>query len=51
MRRLTPDMARVAQGIAVHILYDEFAPKPTSRFHVYGNTRRGIGASDKPATA
>jgi len=31
-------------------MYDEFAPKLTNRFHVYGITRRGIGASDKPAT-
>ena len=30
--------------------YDEFAPKLTNQFHVYGITRRGIGASDKPAT-
>jgi pimeloyl-ACP methyl ester carboxylesterase len=30
--------------------YDEFAPKLTNRFHVYGITRRGIGASDKPDT-
>jgi non-heme chloroperoxidase len=30
--------------------YDEFAPKLTDRFHVYGLTRRGIGASDQPAT-
>lgn len=29
--------------------YDDFAPKLTTRFHVYGLTRRGIGASDKPA--
>jgi non-heme chloroperoxidase len=29
--------------------YDEFAPKLTNQFHVYGMTRRGIGASDKPA--
>lgn len=29
--------------------YDEFAPKLTNQFHVYGVTRRGIGASDKPA--
>lgn len=28
--------------------YDEFAPKLTDRFHVYGVTRRGIGASDRP---
>ena len=31
-------------------LYDEFAPKLTDRFHVYGITRRGIGASDKPSS-
>jgi non-heme chloroperoxidase len=30
--------------------YDEFAPKLTNQFHVYGITRRGIGASDRPAT-
>jgi pimeloyl-ACP methyl ester carboxylesterase len=30
--------------------YDEFAPKLTNQFHVYGMTRRGIGASDKPAS-
>ena len=30
--------------------YDDFAPKLTDQFHVYGLTRRGIGASDKPAT-
>jgi len=30
--------------------YDVLAPKLTNQFHVYGITRRGIGASDKPAT-
>ena len=30
-------------------MYDEFAPKLTDQFHVYGITRRGIGRSDKPA--
>ncbi len=30
--------------------YDDIAPKLTSQFHVYGITRRGIGASDRPAT-
>lgn len=30
--------------------YDDFAPKLTNQFHVYGVTRRGIGASDKPAS-
>ncbi len=29
--------------------YDEIAPKLTKQFHVYGITRRGIGASDRPA--
>jgi len=29
--------------------YDEVAPKLTNQFHVYGITRRGIGASDRPA--
>jgi non-heme chloroperoxidase len=31
-------------------LYDEFAPKLTDGFHVYGITRRGLGASDRPST-
>ena len=35
--------------LTAHV-YDEFAPKLTDQFHVYGITRRGIGASDKPAT-
>jgi pimeloyl-ACP methyl ester carboxylesterase len=35
--------------LSVH-MYDEFAPKLTNQFRVYGITRRGIGASDKPAT-
>lgn len=30
--------------------YDEIAPKLTDQFHVYGITRRGIGASDRPVT-
>jgi non-heme chloroperoxidase len=30
-------------------MYDEFAPKLTNAFHVYGMTRRGIGESDTPA--
>jgi non-heme chloroperoxidase len=29
--------------------YDDIAPKLTDRFHVYGYTRRGFGASDRPA--
>jgi pimeloyl-ACP methyl ester carboxylesterase len=35
--------------LSTHV-YDEFAPKLTDQSHVYGITRRGIGASDKPAT-
>ena len=35
--------------LTAHV-YDEFAPKLTNQFHVYGITRRGIGASDKPTT-
>ena len=31
--------------------YDEFAPKLTNQFRVYGITRRGLGASDKPDRA
>jgi non-heme chloroperoxidase len=31
-------------------MHDVFAPKLTNQFHVYGITRRGIGASDEPAT-
>jgi non-heme chloroperoxidase len=34
--------------LTAHV-YDEFAPKLTDQFHVIGITRRGIGASDKPA--
>ncbi len=30
--------------------YDLIAPKLTNEFHVYGITRRGIGASDRPTT-
>ena len=35
--------------LTAHV-HDEFAPKLTNQFHVYGITRRGIGASDKPPT-
>jgi len=31
-------------------VYDDIAPKLTDRFHVYAVTRRGVGASDHPAT-
>jgi pimeloyl-ACP methyl ester carboxylesterase len=35
--------------LTAHV-HDEFAPKLTTQFRVYGITRRGIGASDKPTT-
>ena len=35
-------------GNTAHV-YDEFAPKLTSRYHVVGITRRGFGASTAPA--
>src|SRR5439155_689228 len=35
--------------LTAHV-YDELAPKLTNQFHVYAITRRGIGASGKPAT-
>ena len=37
-------------GCYLSAAYGDFAPKLTSQFHVYGLTRRGIGASDKPVT-
>src|SRR5690348_3894573 len=36
-------------GNTAHI-YDDFAPKLRDQFHVYALTRRGFGASSKPAT-
>ncbi|HTC62103.1 MAG TPA: alpha/beta hydrolase [Candidatus Saccharimonadales bacterium] len=36
-------------GNTAHI-FDDFAPKLTSEFHVYGITRRGYGASSIPAS-
>jgi pimeloyl-ACP methyl ester carboxylesterase len=44
-----PPLVLLACYVSGHV-YDEFAPKLTNQFHVYGITRRGIGASDKPAT-
>ena len=35
--------------LTAHV-YDDIAPKLTDRFHVYAVTRRGVGASDRPAT-
>lgn len=34
-------------GDTAHV-YDDFAPKFTERYHVYGITRRGFGESSKP---
>ncbi len=34
-------------GDTAHV-FDDFAPKLTSRYHVYGITRRGFGASSTP---
>jgi len=36
-------------GNTAHV-FDDFAPKLTARYHVYGITRRGFGASSAPAT-
>lgn len=36
-------------GNTAHV-FDEFAPKLTRQFHVYGITRRGFGASSVPAS-
>jgi pimeloyl-ACP methyl ester carboxylesterase len=44
-----PPVVLLACYLSTHV-YDEFAPKLTNQFRVYGITRRGIGASDKPAT-
>ena len=35
--------------LTAHV-HDEFAPKLTNQFRVFGITRRGIGASNKPTT-
>jgi non-heme chloroperoxidase len=36
-------------GNSAHV-FDDFAPKLTSKYHVYGITRRGFGASSIPAS-
>jgi non-heme chloroperoxidase len=36
-------------GWTAHV-FDDFAPKLTDKYHVYGITRRGYGNSSKPAT-
>src|SRR4030095_3124374 len=44
-----PTLVLIACYLTAHS-YDDFAPNLTNQFHVYGITRRGIGASDKPPT-
>jgi pimeloyl-ACP methyl ester carboxylesterase len=44
-----PPLMLLGCYLTAHV-HDEFAPKLTNQFHVYGMTRRGIGGSDKPAT-
>src|SRR6185369_1474323 len=44
-----PPVVLLGCYLSAHV-HDEFAPKLTNQFHVYGMTRRGIGASDKPTT-
>jgi len=44
-----PPLVLIACYLTAHS-YDDFAPNLANQFHVYGITRRGIGASDKPAT-
>ena len=43
-----PPVVFLACYISAHA-YDDISPKLTNQFRVYGITRRGIGASDKPA--
>jgi pimeloyl-ACP methyl ester carboxylesterase len=44
-----PLVLLAALGADAHI-YTDFAPKLTPRYHVYGITRRGFGASSVPAS-
>lgn len=44
-----PPLVLLACYLSTHV-YDQFAPKLTTQAHVYGVTRRGIGASDRPTT-
>jgi len=44
-----PSLVLLGCYLTSHV-HDDFAPKLTNQFHVYGVTRRGIGASDKLAT-
>jgi len=42
-----PVVLLTGQGNSAHV-FDKFAPKLTSAYHVYGITRRGYGASSTP---
>src|ERR1700728_3450631 len=42
-------MVRLAGGGNTAHVFDDFAPKLTGSYHVYGITRRGFGASSSPA--
>lgn len=44
-----PLVLLAGMGNSVHI-FDRLAPKLTDKFHVYGITRRGFGASSRPAS-
>jgi pimeloyl-ACP methyl ester carboxylesterase len=44
-----PVVLLAGNGQTAHV-FDEFAPRLTPLYHVYGITRRGFGASSKPAT-
>src|SRR4030095_4357421 len=46
-RGSVPPLVLIACYLTAHS-YDDFAPHLTNQFHVYGITRRGFGASDKP---
>jgi len=43
----TPLVFLAGLGDTAHV-YDDFAPRFTEKYHVYGITRRGFGASSKP---
>jgi non-heme chloroperoxidase len=45
----TPIILLAGGGNTAHV-FDDFAPKLTANYHVYGITRRGFGASDYSAT-
>jgi non-heme chloroperoxidase len=42
-----PLVLLAGMGDTAHV-FDEFAPKLTAKYHMYGITRRGFGASSKP---